>query len=93
MKDKIRFKDVYNYLEGNARMVLAKFNRTPVHIQEQVEYRLEQCKDDCFIVGRCKECSCPLPNRAFTTETCNNKRFPDLMDPEAWEEFKKKMNG
>lgn len=89
---KIRFKDIYNYLEGNARMVLTKFGKSPSHIQQQVEYRLSKCQKDCVIVGRCKECTCPLPNRAFTTASCNKDRFPDLMDAESWEEFKKENN-
>lgn len=86
----IQFKDVYNFLEGNARIVLSKFSKSPAHIQEQVEYRLSKCKDDCVIVGRCKKCHCPSPNRAFVTSSCNKERFPDLMSKEDWEEFKKK---
>ena len=85
---KISTKDIYNFIEGNGRILLNKYNFSSPHLQEQIAYRLLTCKNDCVKQGKCKVCKCPLPNRAFTTESCNKERFPDLMSEEDWNKYK-----
>lgn len=84
----IKIKDVYNFIEGNSRMFADSLGYQPEHVKEQVAYRLLICKDDCVIVGSCKHCGCPLPNRAYSTESCDIERFPDLMKRKDWIKYK-----
>lgn len=92
MSKEITSKNIYNFFEGNSRMILDKLGITSTHIEEQVAHRLLTCKDDCVIAGKCKVCTCPLPNRAFSTSSCNKERFPDLMNEENWNNYKTKNN-
>ena len=88
MSKNITLANINNYINGNGRFILNKFNLIPDFIKEQVSYRLLVCKDDCGKMGKCKVCTCPLPNRAFSTTTCNAERFPDLMSEKDWELYK-----
>lgn len=86
---KITNKDLYNYIEGNGRMILSELGFSEKHIEEQVAYRLLMCKDTCVPNKKCKHCGCPLPNRAFASTSCNKgKIFPDLMSEKDWINFK-----
>ncbi len=96
MSKEIRFKDYFkienikNYLEGNAKYYYDKFVGEPRHLREQRLYRLYMCKDDCLVEGECKECGCPVDKKVFNDKSCNKgERFPDIMDNEKWDLFKK----
>jgi len=88
MSRKITRSNIYNYLDGNGKMILDKLGLSQPHIKEQVAYRLLVCKDDCVVNGRCKKCTCPLPDRAFSTASCNTDLFPNLMNEKDWIIFK-----
>lgn len=85
---KITSKDIFNYIEGNTRFALDQVGLVSQHIKEQVAYRLLTCKNDCVVSGRCMVCGCELPNRAFSTVSCNHQRFPNMMNEEDWNQFK-----
>lgn len=93
-----KLKDIFNrpniksFIEGNYRYFWDKWGTVPGHIKEQVRYRLEQCEKDCVPRGRCIICNCPTKKKAFSTKSCNPDRFPDLMNPEEWAQFKKNGN-
>ena len=60
---------------------------------EQIAYRLEQCKDDCGKEGRCKECGCNFNKMMYAQKSCNQgERFPETMNEQDWEQFKKENN-
>lgn len=90
MSKKITRQNIFNYIEGNGRSILSKLGLSQPHIKEQVAYRLLVCKDDCVPNGRCSHgtCTCKLPDRAFSTASCNKSRFPDLMNEEDWFNYK-----
>jgi hypothetical protein len=88
MSRKITKSNIYNYLEGNGKFIINKLGLSQPHIKEQVAHRLLVCQDDCVVQGRCKVCTCPLPNRAFSTESCNKALFPDLMNEQDWLRYK-----
>lgn len=73
-------------------MLKAKFNLSSPHLLEQVAYRQLQCANDCVLDGKCKHCECPLPDRHFTTASCDKERFPNLMGRFEWEQFKRENN-
>lgn len=62
---------------------------TPLYIKEQVAYRLTICKDDCVKTGYCIVCDCPTHKKAWAETSCSPKRFPDRLDKESWEKYKK----
>lgn len=89
-KTKYTAENILSFLEGTTRYYLDKINDAPAHIQEQVTYRLYQCKDDCLIENKCVSCGCPPKKKAFVTKSCNPERFGDLLSREDWEKFKRK---
>lgn len=69
------------------------FDYLPQYKKEQVLYRASFCKDTCLKEGKCKECSCSVPGKLYSTRSCNEgKLFPNLMSLDDWEEFKIKNN-
>lgn len=90
MKNKITYKDILNFIEGNSRMFLS--NLQPKHIKEQVSYRLLLCEKDCKKLGKCIKCGCSYPNRVYSSNSCNIERFPDIMNDREWEKFKHENN-
>ena len=89
-KNKYTADNVLSYLEGNFKFYWNKLLGSPKHIQEQVNYRLFKCKDDCLIEETCIKCTCPPEKKAFVKESCNPERFGDLLSREEWEKFKRK---
>lgn len=88
MKQKITFKNILHYLEGNSQLVLEELNLQPQHIKEQIAYRRLICKDDCAVADECIECGCDFKGKTSIKESCNLKRFPDLMNRIDWEFYK-----
>lgn len=88
-RDNITMKDVLSFLEGNFKYHKDKLIGLEPHIKEQVEYRANICKEDCMKADACMYCGCEAKKIIYNKESCNGgARFPDLMDEEAWEEFK-----
>jgi len=80
---------VFQFIEGNLKMLGDKLNLLPQHEREQVLYRSEICKNDCMVKGKCKYCGCSVPGKLYVKKSCNKgKRFPDMMDADAWNQFK-----
>lgn len=84
--------NIRNFIQGYSREYYNYLVGLPKHEQEQIEYRISLCKDDCAITGKCKVCGCTFPSRLFTTGSCNPERFPDIMTKEVWEEFKQTLS-
>lgn len=81
--------DFKELIAANLDYYKDKFFGMPIYLKEQVLYRLEQCKDDCAVTGKCKECGCPVKRKAWAHTSCNHgERFPDLMDIIEWEQYK-----
>lgn len=87
-KPKYTASNILSYLEGNFKYQWNKLLGSPQHIQEQVAYRLYQCKNDCLIDNKCIVCQCPPNKKAFVKKSCNPERFGDLLNREEWEKFK-----
>lgn len=80
---------IYQYFQGNLRLLGSHFNTLSPHLKEQVIYRMTICEGDCVKYGKCKYCLCDLPGKFYVTESCNSgQRFPDLMSEEEWQKFK-----
>lgn len=84
---------IFQFAQGNIRLLGDEFNLLPKHLKEQVRYRSEVCKDECVKYGKCRYCLCDLPGKFYVTESCNKgERFPDLMDEESWRKYKEENN-
>jgi hypothetical protein len=89
----ITWNNVYQFLEGNIKMLGDKLDMLPIHIKEQVLFRSKKCENDCMKLGYCVHCGCDVPGKLYVKESCNNgSRFPDLMEKEDWEKYKKENN-
>lgn len=93
MSREITIKNVGNFFKGNFKYYMDKIIPVPSYIREQIDYRLDKCKDDCLKTNKCINCSCPPRKKAFIVESCNPTRFPDLMEEEEWEKFKEYKDG
>lgn len=93
LRDILNLKNIKAFFEGYTRMLGDRINRVPEHTREQVIYRAEICKDTCVKKGKCDYCGCSVPGKLYVKKSCNNgERFPDLMNKEDWELFKKENN-
>lgn len=90
----ITLKNINQFLEGNTQMILDNIGMKPKWYQEQIAYRMLQCKDDCVPRKSCVHCGCAVPGKMYVKESCNKgRRFPDLFSTEAeWNAFKR-QNG
>lgn len=78
---------IKQFIEGNLNMLVDDVFGKPLYYKEQILYRASKC-EDCYDVGKCKECGCKLPGKHYVQESCNLQRFPDLMDEAEWKQFK-----
>lgn len=86
---KITPKKIFQFIEGNLKMLGDHMHLLPKHEREQVLYRSEICKEDCMTLGYCVYCGCNIPGKLYVTESCNlGERFPDMMSAEEWEKYK-----
>ena len=92
-KPKITVDNIIAFFQGNLRILGDKFNQLPKYQKEQVLYRLEICKDSCVPYKKCEICGCSVPGKLYATKSCNKGgKFPDMMQPGRWREFKKEHN-
>lgn len=90
-------KNIKAFIEGYSKLFYDKLIGLSHHIKEQILYRQSICQKSCVEIGHkeegpnhCEECGCSVPSKWFVTQSCNNgKKFPDLMNKEDWEVFKK----
>lgn len=86
-------KKIFQFVEGNLKMLGDEFGILPDSQKEQVLYRSQICKDDCIKYGYCIECGCSVPGKLYVKKSCNGgKRFPDLMPSADWEKYKSDNN-
>jgi len=83
-------KKVFQFIEGNLKMLGDQIDLLSTSQKEQVLYRSQICKEDCIEYGYCKYCGCSVPGKLYVTKSCNGgERFPDLMNKEDWNKYKK----
>lgn len=90
---KITPRKIFQFIEGNLKMLGDHIHLLPKHEREQVLYRSEICKEDCMKYGYCKYCGCSVPGKLYVKESCNGgDRFPNLMGAADWEKYKTEKN-
>lgn len=84
---------IFQFIEGNIKLLGDRLGKLPHHTKEQVLYRSEICKNDCMKRGYCVNCGCKVPGKLYVNKSCNKgKRFPDLMNESKWKKYKKDNN-
>jgi hypothetical protein len=96
LKQIFNLKNIKSFIQGNYNYYYDQLVGLHPYIQEQILYRVEQCKYDCMLQNKCRNCGCDVPKKMFVVESCydenesgNINRFPDLMNEEDWEQYKK----
>lgn len=86
-------KDVWHYFVGNYRYkvfysgVLSCWLLRS-HIKQQIIFRFDYVPIECWESGSCKECGCQVPHLQMAHKSCDADCYPELMNKEAWHDFK-----
>lgn len=62
-------------------------------VMEQYYWREKEVareSPECILSGKCKKCGCEIPDKFFESAECESGCYPEWMEPEEWQEFKKK---
>lgn len=89
----LTFRNVLSWLEGNYKYYFQQLENMEEEKREQILYRADLCSK-CLEARECKKCFCSLPERFFVDKPQEKREcyFPDFMNKEEWEEYKKKFN-
>lgn len=83
---------IKSFSEGNFRKFLLSYSITkklvPLHIREQIEWRIKKMDQKCLSNGACLLCGCSTPGLQMANDMCDKPCYPDMMDKLNWEEFK-----
>lgn len=84
--------DVWFYVQGNFRYKLY-YSRYKwllrKHIREQIEFRIQIMKPECYAQGSCVECGCETTMLQMAYKSCDAKCYPVLMGAGDWKHFKR----
>ena len=93
MKATVNYKNIKAYLQGHIREWLfysKRLNRLlPLHIFEQINYRLFVMNKTCYSNGECVECGCTTPALQMADKTCGGACYPEMMDETDWSIYKR----
>ena len=94
-KHDITMKNIHAYLQGNLRMLTEQYGpdylKMDTHIKEQIIFRMDVSNPECIEQKECKECHCTIPNLMYANKQCGGACYPEMMDADKWEEFKKAL--
>lgn len=86
------FRDVLYYLQGKFRAKLYYSGRfyklLRKHIVEQIDYRILEMNQICYMRGSCIHCGCETTALQMADKTCDGYCYPTMMNKEEWEKFK-----
>jgi hypothetical protein len=96
MKAKVNLSNIKAYIQGKVREKLfysKKWNwLLPLHIYEQINYRLFVMNKTCYANGECVHCGCATPALQMANKTCHGKCYPIMMDETDWHIYKREYN-
>ena len=90
VKEKVSFKNIYYYLQGNIRYVLyySSFNwLIRKHILQQIKIRINSMDRYCFNNGQCKECGCQTTHLQMSNKACKGKCYPRMLSKKSWKKL------
>lgn len=93
MKAKITFSNVCAFIQGHIReqLFFSKwFNWIlPLHIFEQINYRLFVMNKVCYGNGECIQCGCATPALQMADKSCHGKCYPAMLNKTDWFIYKR----
>lgn len=96
MKAKINLSNIIAYIQGHTREFLfysKYFNKLlPLHIFEQINYRLFVMKKECYSNGECVHCGCSTPALQMANKSCDGICYPVMLDKTDWFIYKREYN-
>ena len=96
MKAKITFSNVCAFIQGHIREQLffsTWFNwLLPLHIFEQINYRLFVMNKVCYGNGECIQCGCATPALQMANKACHGKCYPAMLSDTDWFIYKREYN-
>lgn len=89
-KAPINLKNIKAYLQGKIRYKLHysffKF-LIPLHIREQIEFRIDHMKPECYWGGQCQLCGCETTALQMANKSCDEPCYPPMMNRYRWKRF------
>ena len=83
MKVEITFSNIKNYIEGNIRYSLyySKYFKWLLrdHIVEQIEYRINSMRQNCYTMGQCEMCGCSTTALQMCSKPCEGHCYPSML--------------
>lgn len=96
MKAKVNWSNIKAYIQGHVREKLFYSKRwswlLPLHIFEQINYRIFVMNKTCYVNGECIHCGCATPALQMADKTCEGKCYPIMMDETDWHIYKREYN-
>lgn len=93
MKAKVNYINIKAYIQGHVREWLFYSKRLnwliPLHIFEQINYRIFVMNGTCYSNGECVECGCPTPALQMADKPCDGACYPEMKDSTDWEIYKR----
>lgn len=94
IKGKRPLKDVWHFIVGHYRYNLyyskLKF-LIRKHIQEQIEFRINNMKKECYENGECIKCGCRTTALQMCSKSCDGNCYPPLMPKKVWRSIPKSL--
>ena len=91
----ITLKNIKSYIQGKSRLLVkkygAEFIQLEEHIQEQIVWREKLALPECIKNKQCY-CGCDMPDMLYADKTCERNCYPEMMNKETWENYKKQNN-
>lgn len=86
--------DVIDYFRGMIRYRLWNskyYFFIPLHIREQINFRIEVMDKDCFENGTCKLCGCMTTALQMANKACEKPCYPHMLNKKDWKSFKSNL--
>ena len=95
-KEKVNWANIKAYIQGHVREWLFYSKHfswlLPLHIFEQINYRIFVMNKECYTNGECIHCGCSTPALKMADKTCKGKCYPVMMDATDWHIYKREYN-
>jgi len=79
--------DMYYYTQGNIRYELfySKYKKLiPLHIREQIIYRINSMNMECYTGGSCIMCGCKTTALQMANKACDKPCYPKMFNKKTW---------
>jgi hypothetical protein len=89
--EKYTFKNILYYIQGHVRYSTYYspfYWLIPIHIREQILYRINSMNPICYERGSCIACGCKTTHLQMCDKPCNNNCYPKMLNKTLWHLFK-----